>query len=635
MDYKEKYLRLKQQTSNQRGSGRMNPLFVKQLSDLAFVVGDNVLRDDVRSVIMSLVEQFNRIAVNDLKNNVELSQYYGAGNGLMTRDGKTQCENCELVLRYEDATVCMSNGRLQGDKPDVECSVSRGLVRFYIKQKDGNTYKYTPIQVVKVDVTNSLQPYTDLLYQNNDEAKKLEEASTIAISRGQSGAIVAAAQKNGLSANNSEGITTSIKNVNRITSEAKNAATTSQLNLMTRERMVSAVPTQSSVNVANTVAQNIMRTRTATENNMTVVMVPDRGPIPMQGGADTDAVPATVSSNGTTITSSSKRNTLNSRAVNNRASIAVDANVAVVPVPDVAKSKNVAITTASPKSTTSLYNNLVAAISAILEKAEDIVKSAGRKVDDIGRSAGRQVEDIGRSTTRQIEDITNPATSKTQEIGKTISRKSEDISQSASRKMEDIKRSTGRQTQDISKSATGQSKEAATAVKAKTQDMSKKIDEIADKVKDFFGDKPSSTQASVVPVSKDLTVMTPLPVDQALAQVPVPRNETITQAGGASKQFEDRLANKVSLDNTTTASATVRNGTASRKKQESMNSSSSIDQATASSNRSSQQTTNLPQQGTETSTSYRDRSNTLTDDFDLTDAASQQQPKNRNRSRMY
>ena len=70
MDYKEKYLRLKQQIYQKGNAKRLNPKFVNELSNLAFVINDKILEDDVQAVIFSLIEKFNKISVdNDLCDN--------------------------------------------------------------------------------------------------------------------------------------------------------------------------------------------------------------------------------------------------------------------------------------------------------------------------------------------------------------------------------------------------------------------------------------------------------------------------------------------------------------------------------------------------------------------------------------
>ena len=386
MDYKQEFLKLKQiiMENNQNGSSNLNPLFVNELSNLSFVVGNNILGDDVHAVILSLVEEFNRIAINNLKHNLELSQYYAVGKGLMAESGMIYCENCEIVLKYIDTTVCLSQGRarLHVSKDDniphhnnkVDCNASRGIVRFYVKQKEGSTYKYTNIHTVRVLHGKTLQPYIHTLYQDNDEISKLEDATNIAINRGQSGAILESAASGNLQANNASAVACAIHTVNNIVAETKKAAMPSQLTKMTNGRILTMVPNQTAINSAQIVAKNIMNTNTAKEKNLTAIIVPGNEPIPIQADPMVKTIPAMVDATGTKISDidlSKVSTTINSKATNSRAALAVDANLAVVPADKVISDKTISV--AQPK-TPSFINNLALWASQALSAAKDTLK---------------------------------------------------------------------------------------------------------------------------------------------------------------------------------------------------------------------------------------------------------------------
>jgi hypothetical protein len=394
MDYREKYLKLKRYIlEDQRGSGKMNPLFVEQLSNLAFVVDNNILGDDAHAIILSLIEEFNRIAAIELKHNIELSQYYAPTEGII-------CENCEIVLKYVDTTVCITNGRVRqhiteennkyyhtnklGEKIQIDCNISRGLVRFYIKQKNGSTFKYTRIRIVNVQMIDSLKQYIDAIYQNNDEINKLEEATNIAISRGQADIISSLSQSGQLEANTSEGFYCATKTIGKISNEAKNAAVHAQMSKMNNQRIVSPVPTQSAVNAANTVANTIMKTNAANTNNMVTVLVPNNEPMPLQAISNIENVPAVIDSKGiSTGTLGGSTNTMNSNIANSRSSLVVDANLAVVPTNNIINDESINVTPASTKSSTSIANKLGSATKTVLNKTGEIVSGITHKVKDL------------------------------------------------------------------------------------------------------------------------------------------------------------------------------------------------------------------------------------------------------------
>ena len=523
MDYKEKYLKLKHYIveNNQRGSGRLNPLFVNNLSNLSFVLNDNVLGDDAHAVILSLIDEFNKIAAIELKHNLELSQYYDISNSLTTKEGVLVCNNCEIVLKYIDTTVCITNSKArqhiteennkhyhtnkQGVKSEIDCMISRGLVRFYVKQREGNVYRYTRIRVVNVQTLDSLRPYMDSLYQNNDEISKLEEASNIAISKGQSDAIRSTSRNGQLEVNSPQELTNATQTINNIVTDAKNAIVQSQLGKMNNQRVISSIPTQSAVNAANAVANSIMKTNAANIANMTTVLIPNNEPMSIFANESVNSVPAVINSKGIISKAfTGGSNTMNSKIVNNRSSIAVDANLAVVPTNSIATDKNINVSPSS-KSLSSLSNKLVSASKDLYNKSEELINN------------------IFDKTGQTLSDATN-------------------------------------------------------------------------KVKDLFGNKADLSQpmsiktskTSVIPVSQNMSVMTSLPKEKAITNVPVPQTlSAITAVHGqndndlnlnnysnaSQKTIQQRFENKinkanstVNLNNTNRALAISKNGNVSIKR---------------------------------------------------------------------
>ena len=538
MDYKEKYLKLKSYIlEDRRVSGKLNPLFVEQLSNLSFVVHDNILGDDARAVILSLVEEFNRISGTELRHNLELSQYFAFGNGLTDKDGNIICENCEIVLRHVDTTVCITNGHIRqhdsqydhtnkfNEKTEIDCNISRGLVRFYIKQRNGSTFTYTRIRVVNVQVVNSLHQYADTIYQNNDEINKLEAASIIAMSKGQSDAISATSQTGQLEANTPAEIVCATNIVNNIVNETKNSAVRAQMSKMNNQRIMCPIPTQSSVNAANTVAKTIMKTNTANVANMTAVLVPNNEPIPLQSAFDIGNVPAIINSKGiVTNVTGGGTNTMNSRIINSRSSFAIDSNLAIVPTNNIVTDKSISVAAASNKSATSITNQLIAAAKNFFGETNNITNNTvGSFVDKTGKSVTNTATDVFDKTGKAVSDTANQVADKTGEV----------------------------------------------------------VTDITNKIKDFFAANPDkssqiTTGASIVPVSKNLSVMTPLPANQATNLVPVPQNDNdivaltrslfapLLSQKTALKRFENKLikanASSVSINRANQATQTVNNG---------------------------------------------------------------------------
>lgn len=395
MDYRDKYINLKKKImteNDQHGSGKMNPLFLNELSKLVFVVDDKVLGDEIHAIICSLIEEFNRIASIKLNHNLEISQYHAVEKGLASKNGINTCQNCEIVLKYFDLTVCVSNGKVYGENfnkendkyyytgnpnEKIECTVSRGLVRFYIRQKIGETYKYTRILVVKlVDETHS-ELYTEMLYLDTDELEKIHEITSIAVNKAQSDIISKKAEAGQLSVSTPEKIESTVKTINEIIAETKKQSITPQLNKISSKKVLSNKPSQAAVDAANTVSKLANQTDSAKSNNMTTVMVPGNQPIPIQTNTQVSPVSGIITGGGTIIEyldNGNGKNKLAQISPNLRAVIPVDANIRVAPAQKFATEQNVIITEPSNKSTTSLTNVL----AGFSQSAKNVISNIGQ-----------------------------------------------------------------------------------------------------------------------------------------------------------------------------------------------------------------------------------------------------------------
>lgn len=349
-DYKQEYLKLKKKIMEDfhYGNGKLNSKFLDAFQNLVFVVDDNILGDDAEAIILSLVDEFNKIAETNLVHNIELSQYYDATSALPKNGNIFQCENCEIVLKYIDTTICLTNSRVRrhinnddanpNDPSNIEidCNASRGLVQFYIKQKLADTYKYRKIQVVKILRHENLLPFLNTIYQNNDEFAKLNDAANVAIAKWQT--------KNlSQSRVDPEKIKTCpIEYVNNIINDTKQATTNAQISKINISRFFPNMPTISMVNTANSVAKNIS---TITKNKLVAILVPGNEAIPVQSNLSTGNVPAIVKIDGSVVVNSNENNTLNSNKINHRASIMTDANLAMIPFENIINDNRINIKT--------------------------------------------------------------------------------------------------------------------------------------------------------------------------------------------------------------------------------------------------------------------------------------------------
>lgn len=334
MDFREKYLHLKEQINQINSLKRLNSKLVHDLGNVLFVVGDQILDNGGHAVILSLVEKFNRIADGDLADGLEISKYYDLGK-IMDKIGPDQCENCEIVLKYYDVPICLSNINMQGiddksDKNKVNCQVSKGLIKFYVKQKNGNCYYYTDINIAKMDMVNSLQQFTSSIYHNMDEIDKIGNATIIAITIAQTDSISKMVNNGEINIDTFNGITNTIQLINNISTEIKNIASKSQLLKMDQRRILSEIPNQLSINIANIISKNLPVTNLAKEEKISIILVPGECFIPLQANHSVEMILGNIDNEGTTIKQANGYNTIDNPMVSTRASIMIDANLAIL-----------------------------------------------------------------------------------------------------------------------------------------------------------------------------------------------------------------------------------------------------------------------------------------------------------------
>lgn len=265
----------------------LSQLFLTELENIVFVVNDIILPDDAHAMILSLLEEFDRIANTNLRHDLELIQpYYMKGA-------------VEIVLKYVDAQIYCSQGFTQPDK--VECNISRGLVRFYLRKQDKDTFTYTPIRTVKVHLSKSSLQFQNQIYHNNDEI------------------IITGKQIPHFSLSTPQ---ESINEMNLILDKISDEIVKSQLDRLNISKFK---PTQTMIDTAKTISNILLYTGD--------ILAPGNEPIPFQSKMSVANVPATITPAGakTHIDAVNQENTINSKQVNTRASLIVDVNLLIEP----------------------------------------------------------------------------------------------------------------------------------------------------------------------------------------------------------------------------------------------------------------------------------------------------------------
>src|SRR5579872_6896748 len=289
---------------HQKGSGRINPRFSNELQNLSFQINGHILDNQVIAVIQKLVNDFDKMAANDLDVGMELSHSYAADKKLLSDKGVTVCENCEIVLKYVDTAVCLTDSsavrkfqttnektvHVTKEGKDVECRLSRGLVKFYLKTINGDSATYSKIKVVKI-VPASQVDCKYALYQNNAEIEKLNKTTIAAIAHSQTEALAKSKLVQELNMISQATLTAAAEEVKKIEDKSKKALSQIQQKIEGvisqkggdgETKILSETPPQETVDAAAVVAS-------ATDKN--IVLVPDAAPTVLPSGASipTDA----------------------------------------------------------------------------------------------------------------------------------------------------------------------------------------------------------------------------------------------------------------------------------------------------------------------------------------------------------
>lgn len=307
-----------------------------QLSNLVFVVDEEVLSTDVHLIIHKLIKDFDQISSLNLNTNIELSYLFAVDKSLMTHRGLKVCDQCEIVLKYIDSTVCLKNIELAdvSDK-DLECNLGKGVIKFYIKQKSGDTYNYTRINVATLKYDDDISKYQKGVYIEHEEMDRLENAKNSALSRHQSDMMhQITKRKNREYPKSNE----DSKNAEKVLKSVDNACIEPQVDQMKKQKIILNYPSQKSIDVANTVATDISQHPDVESGDISILLIFDQGNLPLRGSSDNGN--AIINDDGIEKTDKDLSH-LSQKPLKERASVAVDACLLMVPRTQVGAGANI------------------------------------------------------------------------------------------------------------------------------------------------------------------------------------------------------------------------------------------------------------------------------------------------------
>lgn len=128
-----------------------------------FIIDNHIYGDDIQAIWKSLINNFQEIKKKcTINHDIELSEYYALNNIKL-------CDNCKIVLKYNS---------------------HNGISRLYARYITKNNIQDVNINIIKVHVTDRLEPFNNKSYNNYDTMMNYNTSSTIQHSRTNTDAIL-------------------------------------------------------------------------------------------------------------------------------------------------------------------------------------------------------------------------------------------------------------------------------------------------------------------------------------------------------------------------------------------------------------------------------------------------------------
>lgn len=299
------------------------------LHNLLFIANGRLLGDDLVAIVVSLTNDFINVASLSIRNNLELAQYYKpeVGNTFDVYD------YCEVILKYTDTTVFVMDTNLKttvgaatSANPPFDCNISRGLIEFFLRHRNGDLCEYIKIGIVKMTKlsgTEDLNMFSGKTYRNLARSKRLEITTAIAITQTQTEAI----HKNMPSYIGKK----IVDCVNHIIDHVKVPTINAQMRKIRQNSIVADAPDREVVDFADTAAKYINATDAIKSRNLGVVLVPGTGCLNLMSGSL--IVQSTLDKTGITLNDTPAKAVFYSPQIPPRAALRIDAEIILYPMP--------------------------------------------------------------------------------------------------------------------------------------------------------------------------------------------------------------------------------------------------------------------------------------------------------------
>ncbi len=469
------------------------------LTNICLVHNNKILGDDIRNIILSLIDCLKKMDIKTMKHNIELSQCYYSKIG--------SNDICEIVIRYNCLTLCINKNVQEINMDTCVCDISHGAVNFFIKKistKNGDSvcYEYSPITVVKVEITDSLDYLLGSNYVNNKEILESNESTQKAMAIGLSEYLKSGRQVGGGDAD--------------VYSKTINIAKKSQAENMS-PNVLNYMPSGDQTKIADNVADLISKSKYNPNKKYTTLIVPDNNSINILSDKpnNTDVFSKlSVSKNG---------NQMSNIATKNTANIPVDVSIAMIP------SNNILLNpdTIEPKTHKSsrgydIIESLANGIHKIYVTIKDtIVNGLGldnqKNIygDNIshGSENSENFSDASKNIISNIKsDLNNVKKNSIQKsseiknkVNSFVSDKKSDINKKSSEIKNKVNSFVSDKKSDINKKSSEIKNKVNSFVSDKKSDINKKSSEIKNKVNSFVSDKKSDINKKSSEIKKNIS----------------------------------------------------------------------------------------------------------------------------------
>ena len=365
----------------QRGGNKTD--VTNRLDNTYFVLNGKILGSVEKAMIISLIDEFYEFTRDKkIRHNFEISQQIDSKyiSSLESPDDRINCDNCSIVVKYHDAVVCPTDARVDtSNTRSAKCDLGVGTIKLFLRRKHDDSFKDEKIRLVQVLKSNDLSKYIGSAYHDNKVMDEIAESTDKAMGTAQVKALKDISKTSNVNS----------KIVDDVIDKTKSAVVHGQTEMLGGGKGLSGTPDKESVEAANTVAKHLSGLDDIKKGTHVIVTVPTVDNIGMNKDNSVKQCPINIdrpSQNGSEIVK-----TLNEHPSDHRASVPVDATIAIAPVDSITNNPNL-VPVESSNSAESALNKLASVSKDYAGKATGVLGTASDKTGQFFGDVFRKIQ---------------------------------------------------------------------------------------------------------------------------------------------------------------------------------------------------------------------------------------------------